>query len=135
MATAQSKTGKAAPRKRAKRLVSEGRVYINASFNNTMISVTDRQGNTIAQSSAGACNFRGSRKSTPFAAQVAADAVCTKSRDEFGLKSVSVIIKGPGPGREAAVRAIIGLGIKITEIVDATKVPFNGCRPPKRRRV
>jgi small subunit ribosomal protein S11 len=134
MATAQNKSNKVT-RKRAKRLVSEGRVCINASFNNTMITITDRQGNTLAQSSAGACNFRGSRKSTPFAAQVAADAVGTKVRDEYGLKTVSVIIQGPGPGRESAIRAIIALGIKITDIIDATRIAFNGCRPPKSRRV
>ena len=133
MATVQTKAGKT--RKRAKRMISEGKIYVNASFNNTLITVTDRQGNALAQSSAGACNFRGSRKSTPFAAQVAAEQVATKVRDDFSFKSAVVVVKGPGPGRESAIRAVIAAGIKIVEIVDATSVPFNGCRPPKRRRV
>lgn len=130
MAVAQAKKTK-----RAKRTVSEGKVYIYASFNNTLITITDRQGNVLCQSSAGACNFRGSRKSTPFAAQVASEKVCSFAKDTFSLKSVVVIVKGPGPGRESAIRAMIGLNIKVTEIIDATRIPHNGCRPPKRRRV
>lgn len=132
----QAKNQGAKAKKRAKRaLVPDGVFYIYASFNNTLITVTDRQGNGLGQSSAGASNFRGSRKSTPFAAQVAAEKVATMVVSEYGMKSAAVIVKGPGPGRESAIRAIIAAGIKISEIVDATRVPFNGCRPPKRRRV
>ena len=135
MATASQTKSNKTSRKRAKRAVSEGKIYIHASFNNTLISVTDRQGNALAQSSAGACNFRGSRKSTPFAAQVAAETVASKVRDDYGFKSAVVVVNGPGPGRESAIRAVIATGIKILEIIDATGIPFNGCRPSKRRRV
>lgn len=122
-------------RKKAKRTVSDGIVHINASFNNTLITVTDRQGNTLAWSTAGNAGFKGSRKSTPFAAQVAAEKVGSTARDEYGLKSIIVFIKGPGPGRESALRAFVALGYKISEITDVTGLPHNGCRPRKKRRV
>lgn len=122
-------------RKRAKRAVSDGVVHINSSFNNTLITVTDRQGNTLAWATAGVAGFKGSRKSTPFAAQVAGERVGTIARDEHGMKTLIVFIKGPGPGRESALRAFIALGFKIIEISDATGLPHNGCRPRKRRRV
>lgn len=122
-------------RKRAKRIVGDGIVYIHASFNNTIITFTDRQGNTLTWATAGGCGFRGSRKSTPFAAQVAAERAGTVARDEFGMKSIIVYVKGPGPGRESAIRALIGLNFKIVELVDATGIPHNGCRAPKKRRV
>jgi small subunit ribosomal protein S11 len=122
-------------RKKARRTVSDGVVHINASFNNTLITVTDRQGNTLAWSTAGNAGFKGSRKSTPFAAQVAAEKVGSTARDEYGLKSIIVFIKGPGPGRESALRAFVALGYKISEITDVTGLPHNGCRPRKKRRV
>lgn len=121
-------------RKKAKRVVTEGNVYVLATFNNTLITVTDKKGDKIVQASAGSCGFRGSRKSTPYAAQVAADKAGGVAR-EFGMKSVGVVIKGPGPGRESAIRAFIALGFKISEIADATPIPHNGCRPKKKRRV
>jgi len=126
--------GTARARKRTRRSVVEANVYVVASFNNTIISLADKQGNVIAQSSAGASGFRGSRKSTPFAAQVAAEKVGTRARDEFGVKTVVVFVRGPGPGRESAIRSLISLGFKITEIIDDTGIPHNGCRPPKERR-
>lgn len=122
-------------RKRAKRTVSDGIVHINASFNNTLITITDRQGNTVVWSTSGTAGFKGSRKSTPFAAQVAAEHAGKIARDEFGMKMIGVFVKGPGPGRESALRAFVGLGFKISEITDATGLPHNGCRPPKKRRV
>lgn len=122
-------------RKRAKRTVSDGIVYINASFNNTLITITDRQGNTLSWSTAGSAGFKGSRKSTPFAAQVAAEKAGTVARDEYGVKVLLVFIKGPGPGRESALRALVALGYRIAEITDVTGLPHNGCRPPKERRV
>jgi len=122
------------PNKRIKRDVSDGIVYISASFNNTIITITDRKGNALAWSTAGASGFRGSRKSTPFAAQVAAEKAGLVAK-EYGMKNVDVRIKGPGPGRESAVRSLNNLGFKITNIIDDTPIPHNGCRPPKRRRV
>ncbi|MES1986782.1 MAG: 30S ribosomal protein S11 [Pseudomonadota bacterium] len=122
-------------RKRSKRSIAEGIVYIGASFNNTIISVADRQGNVLCQHSSGGSGFRGSRKSTPFAAQIAAEKAASKARDDFGMKSVTVIVKGPGPGRESSVRSFITLGFKIIEIIDGTGIPHNGCRAPKKRRV
>lgn len=122
-------------RKRNKRVVSDGIVHISSSFNNTLITVTDRQGGTLAWATAGLAGFKGSRKSTPFAAQVAGERVGTVARDEYGMKSIMVFIKGPGPGRESALRAFIALGFKIVEISDATGLPHNGCRPRKKRRV
>jgi small subunit ribosomal protein S11 len=128
----QSTTGKA--RKRAKRMVTDGIAHVHASFNNTIITITDRQGNTLSWATSGGCGFRGSRKSTPFAAQVAAEKAGTAAQ-EFGLKNVEVRVCGPGPGRESAVRALNAAGLKVTSIEDVTPIPHNGCRPPKKRRV
>jgi len=108
--------------------------HIHASFNNTIVTVTDRQGNALAWATAGGSGFRGSRKSTPFAAQVAADRVAEMVK-EMGMKNMEVFVKGPGPGRESAVRALNNAGFKITNISDVTPIPHNGCRPPKKRRV
>ncbi|MGH8507895.1 MAG: 30S ribosomal protein S11 [Gammaproteobacteria bacterium] len=124
----------ARPHKRAKKFVVDGVVHIHASFNNTIITITDKQGNTLGWSTSGASGFRGSRKSTPFAAQVAAEKVGTAVK-EFGVETLEVYVKGPGPGRESAVRALNAAGFKITNITDVTPIPHNGCRPPKRRRV
>jgi small subunit ribosomal protein S11 len=121
-------------RKKIKKNVSEGIVHVHASFNNTIVTITDRQGNALSWATSGGAGFKGSRKSTPFAAQVAAEA-CGKVAVECGIKNLEVRIKGPGPGRESAVRALNALGIKISSISDVTPVPHNGCRPPKRRRV
>lgn len=125
---------KAPVKKKEKRSVPSGRVYINATFNNTIITVTDDTGNVIAWSSAGHLNFKGSRKSTPYAAQMAARDAAEKTRD-FGLREVDVLVKGPGIGRESAIRAIANEGIRIRQIRDITPLPHNGCRPRKRRRV
>ena len=108
--------------------------HIQASFNNTIITITDRQGNTLSWSSAGACGFKGSRKSTPFAAQVAADKA-GHAASEYGVKNVDVLVKGPGPGRDSAVRGLYSAGFKVNSITDVTPIPHNGCRPPKKRRV
>lgn len=121
-------------RKRVKRNVLDGVAHVHASFNNTIITITDRQGNALAWATSGGSGFRGSRKSTPFAAQVAAERVGNAVK-EFGMKNLEVNVKGPGPGRESAVRALNAAGFKITSIVDVTPIPHNGCRPPKRRRV
>ena len=121
-------------RKKVKKTVVDGIAHVHASFNNTIINITDRQGNTLAWATAGGSGFRGSRKSTPFAAQIAAQKV-GEIAQEFGMKNLEVNIKGPGPGRESAVRALNALGYKITNITDVTPIPHNGCRPPKRRRV
>ena len=121
-------------RKRVKKNVVDGIAHIHASFNNTIITITDRQGNTLAWSTSGGSGFRGSRKSTPFAAQVAAEKVGNVVK-EFGVKNLEVNVKGPGPGRESAVRALNAAGFKITSIMDVTPIPHNGCRPPKKRRV
>lgn len=120
--------------KKIRRDVSDGVAHISASFNNTIITITDRKGNTLAWATAGASGFRGSRKSTPFAAQVAAEKVGNIVK-EYGVKNLDVRIKGPGPGRESAVRSLNNLGFKIVNILDDTPIPHNGCRPPKRRRV
>lgn len=122
------------PTKKIKRDISDGIAHISASFNNTIITITDRKGNTLAWATAGASGFRGSRKSTPFAAQVAAEKVGNIVK-EYGVKNLDVRIKGPGPGRESAVRSLNNLGFKIVNILDDTPIPHNGCRPPKRRRV
>jgi len=122
------------PRKKVKKNVSDGIAHVHASFNNTIINVTDRQGNTLAWTTAGNSGFKGSRKSTPFAAQVAASRVADIVR-EFGMRNLDVRINGPGPGRESAVRALNNAGFKVTSITDVTPIPHNGCRPPKRRRV
>ncbi|MGH8548247.1 MAG: 30S ribosomal protein S11 [Methylococcales bacterium] len=121
-------------RKRIKKDVSDGIAHIHASFNNTIVTITDRKGNTLSWATAGGSGFRGSRKSTPFAAQVAAEKA-GRAAQEFGMKNLDVYVKGPGPGRESAVRSLNGLGFKITNISDSTPIPHNGCRPPKRRRV
>jgi len=121
-------------KKKVKRNVTDGIAHVHASFNNTVITITDRQGNALAWGTAGASGFKGSRKSTPFAAQVAAGRVADAVK-ENGLKSLEVRVKGPGPGRESAVRALNNAGFKITSITDVTPIPHNGCRPPKKRRV
>jgi small subunit ribosomal protein S11 len=121
-------------KKKVKKVVVDGIAHVHASFNNTIITLSDRQGNVLSWATSGGAGFRGSRKSTPFAAQVAAD-VAGKAALEFGLKNLEVRIKGPGPGRESSVRALNALGYKITNIVDVTPIPHNGCRPPKKRRV
>jgi small subunit ribosomal protein S11 len=122
-------------RKKPKRLVVEGVAHIYASFNNTIVTLTDLQGNAVVWSSAASCGYRGSRKSTPYAAGEAATKVATVGIENFGMKSVHVKTKGPGPGRESAVRALHSAGLKIMSLTDATGIPFNGCRDPKRRRV
>jgi small subunit ribosomal protein S11 len=121
-------------RKKVKKNVVDGIAHVHASFNNTIITITDRQGNALGWATAGASGFRGSRKSTPFAAQVAAEKVGAIVR-EYGLKNLEVLVKGPGPGRESAVRALNNAGFKVSNITDVTPIPHNGCRPPKRRRV
>lgn len=129
MAKASTRT-----RKRVKKDVADGIAHIHASFNNTIITITDRQGNTLAWATAGGSGFRGSRKSTPFAAQVAAEKAGAVVK-EFGMKNMDVMVKGPGPGRESAVRALNANGFKINSITDVTPIPHNGCRTPKKRRV
>ncbi|KPJ96079.1 30S ribosomal protein S11 [Kaarinaea lacus] len=126
----------AAPRakKRVKKNVVDGVAHIHASFNNTIVTITDRQGNTLAWATAGGSGFRGSRKSTPFAAQVAAENASNVVKD-MGMKNMDVCVRGPGPGRESAIRALNAQGFNITSITDVTPIPHNGCRPPKRRRV
>ena len=124
----------AKPKKKTKRVVTDGVVHVQASFNNTVVTITDRQGNALSWATAGGAGSRGSRKSTPFAAQVAAEKA-GRAAQEYGVKTVEVRIKGPGPGRESAVRSLNNLGIKVTNIIDVTPIPHNGCRPPKRRRV
>lgn len=126
-------TGRTA-RKKVKKNVVDGIAHIHASFNNTIVTITDRQGNALAWATSGGSGFRGSRKSTPFAAQVAADRVGEMVK-EYGLKNLEVEVKGPGPGRESAVRALNNAGFRITNITDVTPIPHNGCRPPKKRRV
>ncbi len=121
-------------RKKATRIVTDGVAHIHASFNNTIITITDRQGNALAWATSGGSGFRGSRKSTPFAAQTAAERA-GQAALEYGLKNLEVKVKGPGPGRESAVRALNAVGYRITSINDVTPIPHNGCRPPKRRRV
>jgi len=121
-------------KKKTKKNVIEGVAHIHASFNNTIITITDRSGNTLAWATAGGSGFRGSRKSTPFAAQIAAEKAGTKAQ-EYGLKDISVKVKGPGPGRESALRALNAIGLNVVSIEDVTPLPHNGCRPPKQRRV
>ncbi|KNH10319.1 SSU ribosomal protein S11p (S14e) [Candidatus Burkholderia brachyanthoides] len=134
MAKASNNSAAQRVRKKVKKNVAEGVVHVHASFNNTIITITDRQGNALAWATSGGQGFKGSRKSTPFAAQVAAESAGRVAM-EYGVKNLEVRIKGPGPGRESAVRALHGLGIKITAISDVTPVPHNGCCPPKRRRI
>ncbi len=121
-------------KKRVRKSVAEGIAHIHASFNNTIITITDRQGNVLAWATAGGAGFKGSRKSTPFAAQVAADKA-GRAAQEFGVKALEIKVKGPGPGRDSAVRALHVIGYEISNIIDVTPIPHNGCRPAKRRRV
>jgi small subunit ribosomal protein S11 len=134
MAKPASQQTAARVRKKVKKNVVEAIVHVHASFNNTIVTITDRQGNTLAWATSGGAGFKGSRKSTPFAAQVAAE-TAGRAAIECGVKNLEVRIKGPGPGRESAVRALNALGLKVTSISDVTPVPHNGCRPPKRRRI
>ncbi len=122
-------------RKRVKKTVVDGIAHIHASFNNTIITITDRQGNALSWATSGGSGFRGSRKSTPFAAQIASQKAGETAKELFGMQNLEVLIKGPGPGRESAVRALNSIGLKITNITDVTPIPHNGCRPPKKRRV
>ncbi len=121
-------------RKKVKKNISDGIAHVHASFNNTIITITDRQGNTLSWATSGGAGFKGSRKSTPFAAQVASESA-GKAAQECGIKNLEIRISGPGPGRESSVRALNSLGIKIAAIHDVTPIPHNGCRPPKRRRI
>jgi small subunit ribosomal protein S11 len=121
-------------RKKIKKQVVDAIAHVHASFNNTIVTITDRQGNTLSWATSGGCGFRGSRKSTPFAAQVAAEKAGTAAA-EYGVKNVEVRVKGPGPGRESAVRSLNSVGFRVTNIEDVTPIPHNGCRPPKKRRV
>lgn len=121
-------------RKKTKRAVPEGVAHIHSTFNNTIVTITDRQGNTLSWATAGSCGFKGSRKSTPFAAQVAAERA-GQAALEYGVKALEVLVSGPGPGRESAVRSLNGVGFRIGNIEDITPIPHNGCRPPKKRRV
>ncbi len=127
-------SGASRARKRIRKSVSDGIAHVQATFNNTIITITDRQGNTLSWATSGGAGFKGSRKSTPFAAQMASE-MAGRTAMEFGIKNLEVRIKGPGPGRDSSVRALNALGIKITSIADITPVPHNGCRPPKRRRI
>lgn len=129
-----AKPGARGTRKKITKTVVDGIAHIHASFNNTIITITDRQGNTLSWATAGGSGFRGSRKSTPFAAQIAAERAGEAAR-EYGLQNLDVQVKGPGPGRESAVRALNNCGFKISNITDVTPIPHNGCRPPKKRRV
>ncbi len=127
-------SGASRARKRIRKSVSDGIAHVQATFNNTIITITDRQGNTLSWATSGGAGFKGSRKSTPFAAQVAAE-MAGRTAMEYGIKNLEVRIKGPGPGRDSSVRALNALGVKITSIADITPIPHNGCRPPKRRRI
>ncbi|MBP5292965.1 MAG: 30S ribosomal protein S11 [Clostridia bacterium] len=129
-----AQTKKVVKRRRDRKVVEKGQVHIDASFNNTIVTVTDANGNALSWASAGELGFRGSRKSTPFAAQAASEAALKAALD-YGLKEVEVFVKGPGQGRESAIRALETVGMKVTLIRDVTPIPHNGCRPPKRRRV
>ncbi len=134
-ADSEATEGVSAPtRRRGKRTVVDGIAHIHATFNNTIITITDRQGGALSWATAGGSGFRGARKSTPFAAQVASERAGNAAL-EYGLKNLDVLVKGPGPGREAAVRALDAVGYKISNITDVTPIPHNGCRPPKKRRV
>lgn len=134
MAKPQTKGAAEGVKKKDRKNVPQGVAHVNASFNNTIITITDPFGNTIAWSSSGANGFKGSRKSTPYASQVAAE-VAGKKAIEHGMRTVEVLVKGPGAGRESALRALAAVGLAVTSIKDITPVPHNGCRPPKRRRV
>ena len=134
MAKASSVKKTGGIRRRERKNIDKGSAHIHSTFNNTIVSLTDTAGNVIAWASAGGLGFKGSRKSTPFAAQMAAETAC-KGAMEHGLKKVDVFVKGPGAGREAAIRALQAAGLEVTSIKDVTPIPHNGCRPPKRRRV
>jgi small subunit ribosomal protein S11 len=138
-AGSSSKASSAAPaaksRKKVKRQISDGIAHVYSSFNNTIVTITDVQGNTVAWTSAASCGYRGSRKSTPYAAGEAAQKAGQAVVENFGMKNVQVRVKGPGPGRESAIRALHAVGLKIVSITDVTGIPFNGCRDPKKRRV
>ena len=120
--------------RKVKRQISAGQVHVFASFNNTIVTITDMRGNTVCWGSSGTAGFKGSRKSTPFAARMATEQAL-KTAQQMGMQEVELFVKGPGPGREAAIRAVQALGVKITKITDETPIPHNGCRPPKKRRV
>ncbi len=134
MAKAGTTTKRVIKKRRERKNIEKGQVHIRATFNNTIVTVTDMQGNAISWASAGELGFKGSRKSTPYAAQSASEAAA-RAATEHGLKTVEVFVRGPGPGRESAIRALETVGLQITMIKDVTPVPHNGCRPPKRRRV
>ena len=134
MAKSPSSAAAARPRRRERKNITSGVAHVNASFNNTMVTITDAQGNTIAWSSSGMQGFKGSRKSTPYAAQMAAEDAGKKAM-EHGMRTIEVEVKGPGSGRESALRALQSVGFTITSIRDVTSIPHNGCRPPKRRRI
>ena len=121
--------------KRERKSVPTGQVHIHAAFNNTIVTITDTQGNTLCWASSGTAGFKGSRKSTPFAAQLAAQSVATAARSDFNMREVDVFVKGPGPGRESSIRSVQGAGLVVRSIVDITPLPHNGCRAPKKRRV
>ena len=134
MAKVQAKKGATVRRRREKKNIEKGSAHIRSSFNNTIVTITDLNGNAVAWASAGGLGFKGSRKSTPFAAQSAAE-TAAKAAMEHGMKTIEVFVKGPGPGREAAIRSLQAAGLEICMIKDVTPIPHNGCRPPKRRRV
>lgn len=129
-----AKSTKKATKKRTRKVVEHGQAHIQSSFNNTIVTLTDSQGNALSWASAGGLGFRGSKKSTPYAAQMAAE-TAAKAAQPYGLKVIDVMVKGPGSGREAAIRALAAAGLEVLTIKDVTPVPHNGCRPPKRRRV
>ena len=135
MATAKANGKKVIRRRREKKNIERGQVHIRSSFNNTMVTVTDLQGNALSWASSGGLGFRGSRKSTPYAAQMCAETAAKAAIEICGLKTVEVYVKGPGQGREAAIRALQSAGLEVVSIKDVTPIPHNGCRPPKRRRV
>lgn len=134
MAVQKAKKGTVSRRRREKKNIERGSVHIQSTFNNTIVTITDINGNAVSWASSGELGFRGSRKSTPFAAQMAAE-TAAKVAMEHGMRSVEVFVKGPGSGREAAIRALQGAGLEVSMIKDVTPIPHNGCRPPKRRRV
>jgi small subunit ribosomal protein S11 len=134
MIMAKARVKRASRKRRERKVVERGVVHIRSSFNNTIVTITDTVGNTLSWASAGGMGFRGNKKSTPFAAQQAAEAAA-KAATEYGLRTVDVMVKGPGSGREAAIRSLATVGLEVTMIKDVTPIPHNGCRPPKRRRV
>ena len=134
MAKVQKKGAATRTRRRERKNIEKGAAHIRSSFNNTIVTITDLNGNAISWASSGEMGFRGSRKSTPFAAQVAAER-CAEAVKEYGIKNLEVMVKGPGPGRESTIRALNAAGFRITNITDVTPIPHNGCRPPKKRRV